>query len=285
MHDCFDVYYGYWKEHGEAIELDVWLQFASLKWESMKMDEFRTMSEYTAKKFKALGGYEGAMRMLVQYYAFYMNERFRVVATEIAFGRNKEVFIGEFNIIDGCIARLVRCYLTGRIDLLVDTGNGIGPVDHKHTARFDGNEASDFNPHEGITGYIYAINRVLKTQFPEFAKSGKVCNKGWIFHISDQDANPRFKSSPIYKTNEQLNEYSARMLRSFRKLYEIVVEEVEPDWNTYVCHNLYYASCPYLPIHEQPKREQANIIKSHYVERITPWSPFNYGTKDGETKK
>ena len=49
---------------------------------------------------------------------------------------------------------LLGASFTGRIDLLVDNGTKIGPVDHKSTACFDGYESNDFDPHEGITGYI-----------------------------------------------------------------------------------------------------------------------------------
>ena len=108
------------------------------------------------KKYDEIHGWEGASVLLVEYWAIYLEQRMRVVGVEIPFGREEKVFIGEFYLdIDYRGGVLIKCFLTGRIDLLVDNGSTIGPVDHKHTHVFRGDEWMKFNPSDGITGYIY----------------------------------------------------------------------------------------------------------------------------------
>lgn len=286
-HSSVEWFYKYFRR-GKRINATRWLRYAGHLWNSMDMDYYQ-VAEPT--KYKNLGGREGALALLGEYYCYYFEQRMRVIATEIYFGRGKEVLIGEWTARtirtpEMDIDEKVRCYLTGRIDLLVDNGYKIGPVDHKTTARFDGLEYTKFNPHDGITGYIFAINRIMGERFPEFARTGKLCQSAWVFHISTSSPKPpalRFKTTQIDKTPEQLEEYRLRQLRSFQKLYQLVVEGTTPDWNTNACPNIYNRPCPHKVLHEAPARERSQIIQTHY-ERRKPWNPEEPGNSYQEKR-
>jgi PD-(D/E)XK nuclease superfamily protein len=283
IHDCLASYYDYFKKKSCPPPLDEFLDVGKQLWINYKLEEFKPRTNVLVKdywtdekKYHLLGGLEGALRLLVQYYAFYMNQRMRVVATEISFGKNEEVYLGSF--VDPITNSLVECFLSGRIDLLVDNGYKIGPVDHKSTARFDGYESDDYNPHEGITGYIYAIDRILKLRFPD--NPHKICRDGWIFHISFQDYDPRFKPSLISKTPQQLEEYASRQVRTFRNIFELLTSSSYEDlhknttWNTMACNNIYNNQCTMRELHRQPTEQRNGTIKQFY-QIGTPWQPEN----------
>ncbi len=324
FHECLEMYYSCFKVTGAAPVLDTWIIACLALWDEYDIDFFApapgTLTKDMRgdqKKYYALCGWDtrGAItRLLIQYYAYYMNQRMRIVDTEISFGRAREVPLGKFTCCEpyrtGLVYKLpepdkeelyfttrnIRCFLTGRIDLLVDNGSKIGPVDHKSTARFDGYESDDFDPHEGITGYIFAINSVLTNQAKNrdgFIYSSltsgipQICNSGWIHHISLADAEPRFKPTPIYKTNQQLEEYRKRQLVTFRRIYELAAasEKLEDygqiEFNTQMCNNIYNSPCPFRELHRQPFIQREGTIKQFY--EIKPaWNPAEPPTRKKE---
>jgi hypothetical protein len=214
------------------------------------------------------------------------------VDTEISFGRAREVYLGYLGHFYSGNDRFgltspyysgINCYLTGRIDLLVDNGTKIGPVDHKSTARFDGYESNDFDPHEGITGYIFAINSILKAQREKCESRGGIlvpqtCNTGWIHHISLADSDPRFKPTLITKTNQQLEEYRMRQLRACKRVYELASSSAKlenygaVEFATDKCNNIYNSPCPFRELHRQPFIQREGTIAQFY--EIKPaWNP------------
>lgn len=279
LHFCLETYYEHIRAHeGKPPDVTQWLQYAKDKWIELHIQAYANED-----KFIDIGGWEGACSLLCQYYAFYMEQRLRVVATEIPFGFDREVPLGEFRINignpeDGDIWVTVRCYLTGRIDMLVDNGSVIGPVDHKHTHIFRGDEWDKFNPHDGITGYIYATNTIIKKFFPDYIKP---CLNGWIFHIQGHHAaksrktgeiRPRFKVSRIDKMPSMLDDYKRRNIATFKRVAEILFQDSDTQWSTTACHNIYNRDCEYLQIHKQPKEEWAYQIQQFY-QITTPWNP------------
>jgi hypothetical protein len=282
VHDCLEAFYHAFRITGIAPEVDTWTKYSLKLWDAYdlsyyKPDPLKLVKDYRTdeKKYHAFGGREGAAAFLIHYYAFYMNQRYRVVATEISFGRKQEVLLGTFEILLPVSENLthilrVRCYLTGRIDLLVDNTYKIGPVDHKTTASFDGYESQDFDPHEGITGYIYTINAILGTQFPD--NPHKICRDGWIHHISTKSTDePRFKATPINKTPGQLEEFRLRQLRTCKKIVELLNGETA-DRNTNICNNIYNRSCPYRELHRQPTEQRQGTLRQFYEVREA-WNP------------
>src|SRR3974390_504201 len=252
LHFCLEIYYDHIRQNeGKPPDPMAWLGYAKDKWIELHVQAYADEA-----KFQDIGGWEGACSLLVQYYAFYMEQRLRVIACEIPFGFDKEVPLGQFNIQigEGLYQELwtVKCYLTGRIDMLVDNGSVIGPVDHKHTHLFRGNEWDKFNPQDGITGYIFATNTIMKKFFPDWTKP---CLNGWIFHIQGKHAakardtgeiRPRFKVSRIDKMPSQLDDYVARNIETFKRIAAILFENKTPEWTTTSCHNIYNRDCEYL---------------------------------------
>ena len=124
----------------------------------------------------------------------------------------------------------------------MDSGNAIGPLDHKTTAFFKGNPTNSYDPQEGMTGYVFATQQILKLQFPELLSSRKVDRIWMNFAQITPTANAleRFKRVPIFKTDWQLEQYRLRQLRTFHKIYDMVILGERADWNTSVCNNMFH---------------------------------------------
>jgi len=285
LHSAFERYYKLQQSGALASSqleatvplLTTWSQECMAEWDAKNMDWFASSEAgtYNNKKSYTLGGREGALALLLEYAVFNKDFNKTVIATEVGFGRGKEVPLGfvsvehwgcpEVENYKGSFWNQVHCYLSGRADLVLQNGAKVGPLDFKTTAYFDGKEHEDFEVHEGITGYIYAIDKVR----PELK-----CRNGWIEHISiasPKDGNKRFKQTLITKTEEQLEDYRQRNLRTCSKLLD-VLNGSTPDWNTSVCTNIYHAKCPHHILHRSPTRDYVHIIANSYEKREA-WNP------------
>jgi hypothetical protein len=307
IHWCVELFYNSYKEHGEPPLVDKWIIECKTHWNYMKMDDYGKLEDSQSsdyKKYVEVKGWEGVSGLLIQYYAFYMDLRNRIIDTEITFGHNKEVYLGEFFLdnmylhkLDSVYSvegeyKIVKCYLTGRIDLLVDNGYKIGPVDHKTTHKFDGWEHLDFNPHDGMTGYILAINEIMKKYKDMGLTKLPSCTGGWIYHISactpstprdkTKRPEPRFKTTPIDKTEIALSDYKQRQLSTFKRIAEMLFNDKTPEWNTTICNNIFFRPCEYKQIHEQPSNEWEGMIKQFY-QISTPWDTREHGQKKETT--
>jgi hypothetical protein len=232
-----------------------------------------------AKQYKSLQGWQGAALLLLQYYNFHTNgnERLRVVGSEISFGRNKEV-----PLVEGYSTRYpFRAYLTGRIDLVVDNGFVIGPLDHKTTAYFDGSEGESYKPHEGMCGYTYTLRQLLGEKY---SAKGRKVNTVIINHISLRDTKlpeDRFKRSFKSYTDAEFADYVSRMRRTCRKLFDITCMDEVPDWNTSLCTQMFYRDCPYKSLHEIAPSCREQVIQEFY--QIGPaWNPCEKGVENAK---
>lgn len=273
-------------ESQQCLNLDEFLKIGKKAWLYMDMDYYKDKDD----KYTEIGGWPGVSSLLTQYYSYYMGLRMRVVSTEIIFGKKKEVKLGEFW---STTDLKVECYLTGRIDLLVDNGSFIGPVDHKHTHKFRGDEQYKFNPQDAITGYILACNAILHEVYPKYFESGKNALNGWIFHISGctpsksrktGEMGPRFKHTPIGKTEQQLEEFKARQLSTFKRVCELMFDNKTPEWNTIVCDDIFNRPCPFKTIHSSPSNEWPIIIRDHYRIGENVWNPALRGSYELDMK-
>src|SRR5580693_4529436 len=84
-------FYNKLKEDGKVDKtwsMDTWVNIGIKRWQDMDMDQHRNTPAY-----KSMGGSTQAFALLAGYYSWFGEqcERFRVVATEVAFGKNKEV--------------------------------------------------------------------------------------------------------------------------------------------------------------------------------------------------
>jgi hypothetical protein len=300
LHYCLEIFYEPFKLTKIPPQVDKWLQKCKDKWLEMKMDDYNLPTAFKADrtKYEDIGGWEGVAGLLIQYFSSFMDLRVRVVDTEISFGYGKEVEIGSFlHLTDYRDKKFinVECYLTGRIDLLVDNGYKIGPVDHKSTHKFDGNEHNDFNPHDGICGYILAINEILNKYRENGLTNLPRSSGGWIYHISNcvpstprdksKKQGPRFKTTPVDKTQEQLEDYKTRQLSTFKRISELLFNDKTPEWNTNSCSNMFFRSCEYKPIHEQPSSEWKQIIENHYEVGKDVWDTREHTHKEKEVKE
>lgn len=287
LHSCLEYYYEYnMKNEGQSVDINVFLAYGNKMWALLKMDEYKDETKY-----EKLGGREGFLSLLTQYWAYFNGLRMRVVATEITFGFDKEVPLGEF-ILPLLVRRnenisitddfVVRCYLTGRIDFLADNGYKIGPVDHKSAAYFKGDEHLKFNPHDGITGYIYATNKILHKYYPKYMEQGRRCSSAWVHHISTASPSknrttgivgPRFKVTNVDKDETQLEEFKIRQIETFKRVAQLLFNNKQPEWNTSTCSFLYGHPCEYRPIHETTSDHWGHIITDHY--QVTQeWNPL-----------
>jgi PD-(D/E)XK nuclease superfamily len=310
IHWCLEHFYNSYKTVKSAPPVDTWLFVCKTKWLTMRMDEYKnSIIKADITKYEEVKGWEGVCGLLCQYYAYFMDMRLRVIDTEITFGHNKEVNIGNFWLCEPYTAKpnpiicrgidlrsyKVECYLTGRIDLLVDNGYKIGPVDHKTTHRFDGYEHEDFNPHDAMTGYILAIHEILnKLKYSSTDLPIASCRGGWIYHIQattpsqprdkSKQPGPRFKTTPVDKTISQLEDFKKRQLSTFRRVAELLFNDKVPEWNTTNCNNMFFRKCEYKPIHEQPSEQWQDIIDRFYT--IGPaWDTRDHSSKDTTKEK
>lgn len=257
-------------------------------WKDKNMDWYASSPiESEQKAFKALAGLDGFVALMIQYVEFYNEdrERMRPIATEVAFGRGKEAPLGSFKIpiySDDCDFKIacefphvtVDCFLAGRIDFLMDNGRIIGPVDHKTTGFFDGDQLGKYDPQEGMTGYIYTSKKVIEHNFPEIAKE-RDTNSMWMNFISlnqNVDANKRFKRLPLRKTDWQLEEYRKRQLRTFEKIFDLIYNEKDPDWNTNICSNMFRRDCQFKAVHRQRSLDNAFLIMSQDFQIAPIWN-------------
>lgn len=270
----------YINKKNEVFDLNVWLSHGIALWKLSNMDEFESH-----KMYKVLGGVYGFIAMMGQYANHFANEvdRLRVIGIEITFGKKKECSLGAFEVTDfyestrlwnGQIKE-VRCYLTGRIDFLMDSGSAIGPLDHKTTAFFKGNPSESYDPQEGMTGYVFAAQHIIKHSFPELMQNRKV-DRIWMNFAQvtpDADAMKRFRRVPLYKTEYQLEEYRKRQLRTFHKVYDMLVLGERPDWNTSTCNNMFFSPCPYKELHSQNSGSNMLTILNNNFVVAKEWNP------------
>ena len=279
FHSAVEMFYT--MKRDDCFDMNKWLTVCVSLWREANIDE--QFSEH--KMYQSLGGLEGFFAMMAQYADHFAAEvdRLRVIGIEIHFGKKKEVPLGEFRAFkfyedvhqNHGFGREVRCYLTGRIDFLMDSGNSIGPLDHKTTAFFKGNPSDSYDPQEGMTGYVYATKYILQSRFPELLQGRKV-DRIWMnfAQITPQvDPMKRFKRVPVFKTDWQLEEYRKRQLRTFHKIYDMVILGERPDWNTSVCNNMFHSACQFRSLHRQNAPESMlNVLKSDFIV-APPWDP------------
>lgn len=292
----------------DSIPKGIFLAHGMMLWDKMEMDYYKDRH----KMFKMLDGQLGALKLLTDYWNVYGEgkERLRVVGIEMPFGRDKEVpivdnirEINSFNndfdaarsagVTEKDYPRLLwssgpyRGYLTGRFDQIVDDGISLAAFDHKSTAFFDGGEASKFMPHDGMQGYVYALNCMVEKLYP-----GKLANKMLINHICLQDKSNekdepsrkrnvpthyvpalRFTRSTLTYTPEQLEEYRKRNAATFDVLYQILVLERPAQWNTGSCNDMYHKECPFKSVHAITPTVREDIMNKQLIQ-VAEWEPY-----------
>lgn len=291
LHKLIEYYYKYRKDAN--FDVMIWASSMAYKvWQDLDIDNLYSKGKpWEHKNHAVLGGFMGFSALLMQYAQFFHidNERFRVIGTELYFGKEKEVYLGTLNF--PCPFRL---YLSGKIDLLVDDGHNIGPFDHKSSSNFGGkNPIMSYEVHEGMTGYVYAVKELLKvtpylTESNEYGDTYnmRLTNKIWMNFIqvqpigqdkkgNDKDVRERFKRIPLFVTDYQLEAYARRQLTTASRMLSLVLYNLEPDRNTMMCTNYMRHNCTYQHVHKQNAPEDLVKILNTDFEIGPIWDPEN----------
>jgi hypothetical protein len=266
VHSSIEYYY----LHRNELDFDVieWAGALSAQaWDEAKMDYFKDHKSYVA-----LGGLYGFCALLLQYAQTYHteNERFKVVGAELYFGKDKAVPLlsdaAEFGF---------RLYSTGKIDLLMDDGTSIGPMDHKTAGSFRGkNPAIGYEIHDGMTGYVYAAQKIIAANMPNIRS---VPNKIWMNFLQvapTKEMSQRFARVPLYKTDWQLEQYRQRQISTAQRIIQLLTDDrLVPFYNTSACNNYMHYPCTYQNAHRQNSASaQLTILNSEFLKgRI--WNP------------
>lgn len=278
FHKMIELYYKTFRTPGFILQ--EWAVNTGIEeWNKQNLDFFSDHKEY-----KLIGGRMGFIGLLIAYAERFSaeNERIRVIGTEISFGKAHEVSLG-FGKANN--TRYLEVFLSGRMDLLVDDGNSIAPMDHKTMASFRNDPTLKFELDEGPCGYIYAVNQILPTFLKEHNLEhliNRSCNKIIMNFISKSipKEGERFKRIPILKSTEQLESYRLRMLDTAEDIFKCLVRYVDNGIvyrNTSACTNWYMHDCTYLPIHRQNSKANELIMIDAMYEKKTIWNTENVG--------
>jgi len=265
LHKMLEMYYQEFKN--PDFDVTKWASVRAMaEWQEMSMD---VHSEH--KEFKVIGGAFGFAGLLMQYASVMspFNEKIRVLGTEVSFGRNSEVplYIGED----------IEIYLAGRMDLIVDDGYFICPMDHKTMGAFRGDPGMQFETEEGPTGYIYALSKILPQFVSEDQLLKRDCSKILMNLIQKKPAptpQERFKRVPIRKSSQQLLDYQARMIHTAEHL----VTDLE-TWlnsgcvprNTTACTNWHMTTCAFRDVCRQSSREAEQATLNNGFLKLPIW--------------
>lgn len=283
----FGIWTHSWLEHFyknyKTITCSDLVEFGTQKWLKMNMQYF-VQQPKLFKTCADLGGLTGGVNLIVHYFMMYGEQRetLNIIATEVAFGKEKEVPILEQPLPQYNIP--FRAYYCGRMDAVSDSNTVVSPVDHKTTSTISPNTGRDFNPHEGIEGYVYALNKIYKRFFPSLQRS---CNKAIVNHLQVKHTSQyadRFKRTEITYSPAKLEEWRLRQIRTFKRMYDLLVLEESPDWNSQTCHNIYNHPCSYRTLHEQDPVNRQAIIDAHYV-KIESWNTYQIKELRKEVEK
>lgn len=285
VHKMIEVYYML-RRHQQFDAFKWGIELGQKVWNAMEMDFYKT-HPIRKKDYEQLGGMGGFCALMVQYAQFYNidNERLRAIGAELYFGKKKEVpLLSDHTLYSFAPFRL---YLSGKIDLLIDNGNEIGPMDHKTRKSFGSrNPVIDYETQEGMTGYIFAT-RAMQKYFPDLKRNPS--KQIWMnfLQISEvKNIADRFRRIPIFKTDEQLEEYRMRQIATASQIWNLLIhQDLRPTWNTQACANWMHGLCPLESIHRQGlKSTMFKILESDFV-RETEWDPEFIDQEENKVNK
>ena len=204
------------------------------------------------------------------------NERLRVIGTEIGFGHKKEVFLGSVGN-PSLYGAILNCYLSGRIDLLVDTGDSICPLDHKTRGSFYPDPSLEYLTDEGPTGYLFAVKAMTSAIIPQgmMKRNTNKIIMNFISKSIPSEGKPRFKRDTIYKTDEQLESYRLRMLSTQEEIFRNLVRfssGLPVLRDTSKCQQWHRRECSFFHIHRQNSAENEELIRIANYEKREIWN-------------
>lgn len=266
-HKALEFYYSNFRH--PSFSLQQWsVDLAYAMWQNQNLDMYKEHKEY-----KLIGGMPGFTGMLVQYAMRFKpeNERLRILATEVSFGKRREVILYEDVNVLFCLA--------GRMDTLVDDGHFIMPMDHKTISSLKkGDPSENYINDEGPTGYVYALSKILPTIVPEELYTKRDCTRILMNLISKSWDNgqpdTRFRRITLYKSTEQLEEYRLRMIKSAWNLLsdlEYYFEYGAAPKDTSHCNNWFRGKCVYFDVCRQASAEARRATLSNGFVKLPIW--------------
>lgn len=296
VHTMIEYYYLHYRDK----DFDV-LNWAGAKayevWCKMNMDElYNSKSPWHHKNYSTLQGCAGFSALLMEYASLFHadNERFRVIGAELYFGKGKEVPLGTF----ANFGINFNVFLSGKIDLLMDDGTNIGPMDHKTSSNFGGKSpALSYEVHDGMIGYVYATKKLLTyngadgKDYPKF--EGRTINKMWMNFIQVEplpqkrrdgttpSVHDRYKRIPFFYSDYQLDQYRKRQVSTAKRITDLLIDpNLSPVRNTMMCTNYMRHMCSYHRVHAQNSKENELIILNSDFKRGDIWDPENRDQDD-----
>lgn len=266
LHRMLELYYREFRN--PDFDPTVWATTRAMKeWSDMKMDVHAEDKEY-----KLIGGMKGFIGLLIQYCTVMtpQNEHLRILGSEISFGHAGEVPL--------YVGKNLEIYLAGRMDLIIDDGYFICPMDHKSEGQFRGDPSLKYETDEGPTGYIYALSKIL----PQFVPADQIlkrdCSKILMNLIQKKPTETpaeRFKRVPIRKTTWQLEQYRGRMVSTVVHLLkdmERYVLDIPVQRNTMLCSNWFHRDCVYRDVHRQGSKEAELATLANGYAKFPIWN-------------
>lgn len=273
FHRLMEYYYGNFRRSDFAVRQVV--ELGTDLWYQGKFEQYKEITKY-----KTLGGIEGLKGLIIMYSLRYQseNERLRVIAAETYFGKAKEVPLQ----LEPTPYAPFRLYYAGKIDLLVDDGTNIGPMDHKTHADFRGKDPNDFyTVQDGMTGYVYASRYMIRNVLNLDVMSRRA-NSILMNHVQVKPAktiHEQFSRIRMHKTDAQLEEFRTRQIATARDIMNMLYgtfqdPPIQPWWDTSHCSNWFHKECMYKPLHRVDPANQFVVLNSDYdVKPI--WDPEN----------
>lgn len=262
LHRMIELYYRDFRKPG--FDPQEWASVrAAEEWTKMNMNVHAQH-----KEFQSIGGMYGFVGLLFQFATVFTseNEKLRIISQEVSFGKAGEVpiYIGPY----------LEIYLSGRLDLVIDDGYFICPMDHKSMAYFKNDPAIIYFTDDGPTGYVYALSKILPSIVPEDHILKRDCSKILMNLISKKPTtNPieRFKRIPLRKSTYDLETYKTRMTKTalhlFQDVEDLVLGGVQPYRNTKMCQNWMHYPCTYFDLCRQNSKEgEEATIKNGFVQ-------------------
>jgi PD-(D/E)XK nuclease superfamily len=257
------------------------ISYATDQWNAMGFDDWKDTDGY-----KNVRGLEGFRWLINFYFTKYQseNERLRVIGTELYFGKGKEVPLQ----IQPTASAPFRLYYSGKIDLLIDDGFSIGPLDHKTSANFKGKDPNlGYMVQEGMTGYVFAskymVRDVLKLH-PLSRKTNMIL-MNYIQVAQAKDLQSQFKRVPLYKTDAELEQWRLRQIATVRDVLNAIFglfdEPSLPFWyDTSHCTNMWHRECPFFPIHRLADPDSQLIALNNLFNIQPVWNPESRDEKE-----
>lgn len=275
LHSCIEFYYNNFRD--PEFTVPKWYDYASNLWAQGNFESYKDLPNY-----KALGGRIGFLGLLQQYWFRFApeNERLRVIGTELYFGKGREVPLLAQPLNERIPFRL---FLAGKIDILVDTGLNIAPMDHKSHGDFRGkNPNLSYEIQDGMTGYVYANVKLVERMGLELGS--RKTNMIIMNHIQvkppgdKQTYQDRFTRIPLRKTEWDLEQYRLRQISTARDIFNMLIDSFDgivPQFNTGVCSNWWHRDCQFSKVHRQVGAEAQHFVLLNEYFKKPIWDPEN----------